>query len=99
MLVELEVGHLFDAAVISGVEGVEKPDPRIYEIAIERVKVPPEGAVHVGDSVVLDVKPALSVGMKAILLDRAARYVNVDLGDVPRISSLEELPPAVAKFS
>ncbi|MGH2694170.1 MAG: HAD family hydrolase [Actinomycetota bacterium] len=98
MLVELEVGHLFDAAVISGVEGVEKPDPRIYELAIARVKVPAEAAVHVGDSVVLDVRPALSVGMKAVLLDRAARYAQMDLGDVPRISSLEELPPLVANL-
>jgi putative hydrolase of the HAD superfamily len=98
MLVELEVGHLFDATVISGVEGVEKPDPLIYEIAIERVGIRPETAVHVGDSVVADVKPALSVGMKAVLLDRAARYRSVDLGDVPHISSLKELPPLIANL-
>jgi putative hydrolase of the HAD superfamily len=98
MLVELEVGHLFDAAVISGVEGVEKPDPRIYEIAIARVGVKPESAVHVGDSVAADVRPALSVGLKAVLLDRAARYESVDLGEVPRISSLEELPPLIANL-
>jgi REG-2-like HAD superfamily hydrolase len=98
MLIELEVGHLFDATVISGVEGVEKPDPRIYEVAIERARVVPNAAVHVGDSVVLDVEPALSVGMRAVLLDRVGRYANSDLGTVPTISSLEELPSLVANL-
>jgi REG-2-like HAD superfamily hydrolase len=98
MLIELEVGHLFDATVISGVEGVEKPDPRIYEIAIERAQVSPAAALHVGDSVVLDVEPALKVGMRVVLLDRVGRYADRNLGTVSRISSLEELPSLVANL-
>jgi putative hydrolase of the HAD superfamily len=95
MLVELEVGHVFDVAVISGVVGVEKPDPRIYEIALERAGVSPDRAVHVGDSPSLDVAPATQVGMHAILLDRGGRYPD---HDGPRIDSLEGLPGAVSKL-
>ncbi|MFN2525105.1 MAG: HAD family hydrolase [Actinomycetota bacterium] len=89
ILVELEVGHLFDVSVISGVEGVEKPDPRIYEIALQRAGVLAENAMHVGDSPKLDVEPASSVGISVVLLDRAGRYPEVS----PRITSLEDLPP------
>ncbi|MDQ3646915.1 MAG: HAD-IA family hydrolase [Actinomycetota bacterium] len=89
ILVELEVGHLFDVVVISGVDGVEKPDPAIYELALERAAVAPGAAAHVGDSLSLDVRPAREAGMHAILLDRPGRYPE-EPG--PKIASLEELP-------
>jgi putative hydrolase of the HAD superfamily len=95
MLVELELGHVFDVAVISGIVGVEKPDPRIYEIALDRAGVRPERAVHVGDSPSLDVAPATQVGMHAILLDRAGRHPE---HEGPRIDSLEGLPGSVSKL-
>lgn len=95
LLIELEVGHVFDVAVISGLEGVEKPDPRIYEIALEKAGAEPSAAVHVGDSLSLDVQPAGRVGMKAVLLDRAGRHSEVDC---PTIGSLEELPALLANL-
>lgn len=95
MLVELEVGDLFDVAVISGVEGVEKPDPGIYRLALDRAKVAPEATVHVGDSPGLDVQPAREVGMNVVLLDRHGRYRDER---VARIDSLQELPDVVSKL-
>jgi putative hydrolase of the HAD superfamily len=95
MLVELEVGDVFDVSVISGLVGVEKPDVRIYELAIESAGVPAEETVHVGDSVALDIEPATAAGMRAVLLDRANRHE--DHGG-PRVRSLTELPALVARF-
>jgi putative hydrolase of the HAD superfamily len=95
MLVELEVGHLFDVKVISGVEGVEKPDPDIYRLALQRANAEASKAVHVGDSPGLDVDPSREVGMTPVLLDRHDRYPDVD---VARINSLKELAPLVAKL-
>ncbi|MDQ3619232.1 MAG: HAD-IA family hydrolase [Actinomycetota bacterium] len=95
MLVELEVGHLFDVSVISGLEGVEKPDPAIYRLALERAGVGPENAVHVGDSPGMDMEPAASVGIGGILLDRKGRYHS---RPETRIASLKELPQVVANW-
>lgn len=95
LLVELEVGHVFDFSVISGIEGIEKPDPRIYELALDRAAAPASASVHVGDSVVMDVEPATAVGMRAVLLDRGGTQGEVDC---PSISSLEELPDLISKF-
>ncbi|GAU35261.1 hypothetical protein TSUD_323980 [Trifolium subterraneum] len=51
--------------------GVEKPDPRIYEIALERAgNIAPEETLHIGDSMRKDYEPAKSIGMHALLLDR-----------------------------
>lgn len=95
MLVELEVGHVFDVAVISGIEGVEKPDASIYELALSKAGVPAERAVHVGDSPGLDVAPASSVGIRTVLLDRLGRYAD---HDGHRVASLKELPDLLSKL-
>jgi putative hydrolase of the HAD superfamily len=96
MLIELEVGHLFDVTIISGVAGVEKPDPLIYEIALKEAKVAAGEAVHVGDSPVMDVEPSASVGMRSVLLDRYGRYDSHAQG--ARIQSLQELPELLSKL-
>lgn len=68
---EFVQGSEWDFGVFSGLEGVEKPDPRLYKIALERQgNIAPEEALHIGDSMRKDYLPARSVGMHAILLDR-----------------------------
>jgi HAD superfamily hydrolase (TIGR01549 family) len=95
MLVELEVGHVFDVAVISGIEGVEKPDATIYRRALDKAGVAADRAVHVGDSPGLDVEPARSVGIETVLLDRLGRYVD---HEGHRVASLKELPDLLSKL-
>ncbi|MGH2663519.1 MAG: HAD family hydrolase [Actinomycetota bacterium] len=92
LLEALEVGHYFDVTVISGVEGVEKPDPRIFRIALERAGVEAEHSVYVGDHPVFDVQAASEAGMVAVLVDRRGRHADAD---AIRITSLEDLPAAV----
>jgi putative hydrolase of the HAD superfamily len=43
------LAHHFDAVVSAAEAGVQKPDPRIFTVALERLGVPPERALHVGD--------------------------------------------------
>ncbi|XP_008812446.2 haloacid dehalogenase-like hydrolase domain-containing protein 3 [Phoenix dactylifera] len=67
----LNQGSEWDFGVFSGLVGVEKPDPRIYEIALEKAgNIAPEEALHIGDSMRKDYIPARSVGMHALLVDR-----------------------------
>jgi putative hydrolase of the HAD superfamily len=95
MLIELKAGDIFEISVISGLVGVEKPDTRIYEIALEKAGVAPAAAVHVGDSVRLDAEPAAAVGMRAVLLDRSGGGGD---GKWPTIGTLEELPSLVTNW-
>lgn len=97
LLIELEVGHLFDVTVISAVEGIEKPDPAIYHLGLERAGVAPGDAVHVGDSPVNDAFPAAEVGITPILLDRMDAYGHLE-DRFARIPSLQELPALLANL-
>ena len=89
VLEAVELTSYFPVRVISGVEGVEKPDPRIFEIALERAGVRAEESVYVGDHPDFDVEAARSVGMFPVLVDRRDRYPE---SDAPRVATLDELP-------
>lgn len=63
--------HL-EFVVDSSKVGVEKPDPRIFHLALERAGVAPQDAVYVGDLYSIDVLGARAAGMDAILMDPGA---------------------------
>ncbi len=55
-----------DIVIASAEEGVEKPDKKIFEIALSRAKCKPENAVMIGDRVDNDIVPAKRMGMKTV---------------------------------
>jgi putative hydrolase of the HAD superfamily len=59
------LGHLFDAIVISGDEGMRKPDPEIYVLAVERLGVDPSDTVYV-DDLGFNLGPARALGMATV---------------------------------
>jgi putative hydrolase of the HAD superfamily len=60
------LAELFDATVISGVEGFRKPDPRMYALGAERIGVEPAACVFV-DDLGFNLKPAAELGMATVL--------------------------------
>jgi putative hydrolase of the HAD superfamily len=92
LLERLDIQGFFDVTVISGIEGVEKPDRRIFDIALERVGVDAASSVYVGDNPIFDAQAAQDAGMIPILIDRRGNHVDTDF---TRITSLEDLPAAI----
>ena len=84
----LGLTRFFDAVFDSHVEKVEKPDPRFFEIALERSGSRKETTVHVGDFYEIDVVGARRAGLQAILLDPTG--LNDDR-DCVRVRSLDDL--------
>ena len=85
----LDVRQAFPVRVVSGIEGIEKPDPRIYELALERAGVAADETVFVGDNPEFDVVPPAALGMFAVLVDRRSRHPD---HEGARISDLTQLP-------
>lgn len=88
LLAELGLAEFFAFILPSAEAGVEKPDGRIFSLALQRLGLEPQEVVHIGDRYEADVVGARAVGITPILLDRKgkARYQ-----DVISISSLAEL--------
>ena len=78
---------LLDGVVASAVVGVAKPDPALFEAALEVAGCGPEDAVHVGDSFEKDVLGARAAGIESVLVARD--------GVPPSIQTLAELPALV----
>ena len=76
-------------SITSAEAGAEKPLAPIFLAALERAKVAPEEAMHVGDQYKADVLGAKAVGIAPVLLDREGWHEDVN--DCHRISTLLEL--------
>ena len=72
----------------SFVEGVEKPDPRFFRIALDRSGASPESTMHVGDLYYVDVAGARASGIQPMLIDPFGLYEGYD---VDRVRTLDEL--------
>ena len=72
----------FDIVVESSLEGVRKPNPRIYQIACDRLGVRPEESVFL-DDLGINLKPARAMGMttiKVVDVDQALRDLGAATG-------------------
>jgi putative hydrolase of the HAD superfamily len=65
-----EVMVLFDHVIESAKIGLRKPDPRIYRMMIDALKVDPEKCVYL-DDLGVNLKPAREMGMTTIKVANA----------------------------
>ena len=63
-------GDRFRDIIISENLGVAKPSPEFFQAAIRSIGLPPEEVLYIGDSLKLDVIPAMECGMQVRLIDR-----------------------------
>ena len=65
-IVSLGIAQLVDVVVISEAVGVHKPDPRIFEMTLDRLGCAAADAVMVGDSWATDIEWARAAGLSAV---------------------------------
>lgn len=80
----LGLGECFDVVVDSGKVGVEKPDPRIFQIALDATGVRADRTLHLGDIFATDILGARRSGIRYGLIDPYDHYAGRH-DDVPRV--------------
>jgi putative hydrolase of the HAD superfamily len=91
------VAPLFDVALFSSSIGLRKPDPRIYQLALERLDVKPADCLYIGDGDSQELSGAGQVGMHPVLIRLAGEdgtqphLINREEWKEPVISSLHEV--------
>lgn len=85
----LELGRYFDVIVDSFLEGVEKPDPRLFLTAVMRANASATATLHIGDLYHVDVVGARAAGMPALLVDPDDLYAAADC---PRVRTVNDVP-------
>ena len=90
------IGKYFDVVASSAEAGCAKPDPRIFNLALEKAGCDPSDAVMVGDRLDNDIIPAKKLGMKTVWVRQGfAIYQSIDDENARPdhiVDSIDELP-------
>ncbi len=89
----LGMDTLVDALITSEAVGVLKPDPAIYQVALQRLRASPAQTVMVGDNWSADVLGALAVGIRPVWLNRCGTAPLL-----PHVAELTSLEPLEVAF-
>jgi REG-2-like HAD superfamily hydrolase len=81
----------FDLVVASLEYGVEKPDPRLFQVVTDHFAVEPNDVLHIGDHLEDDFEGAKRFGMRAALIDRSRAETSE-----PWLSDLRHIEEAYA---
>jgi putative hydrolase of the HAD superfamily len=82
------IAGCFESITDSGIVGVEKPRPEIFEAALATMRARAHESLYVGDVYSVDYLGARNAGMQAVLFDVAGAYRDREL---PRVESLQQL--------
>jgi putative hydrolase of the HAD superfamily len=85
------IGVEIECVVDSGNVGVMKPDPRIFEVAIDLLGLHADRIWYVGDMPAIDVVGARRAGIKPILMDPLGLHLDAEYERIPSLSGLAEL--------
>lgn len=85
------IRHYFDSITISGEVGIGKPDPKIFDTALQALGSSVEDTLMVGNSLGRDVAGAQKFGMRAVWVNRTGATRKIDVEPYAEITSLEEL--------
>ncbi len=89
--------QLFEVIVISGAVNKRKPNPEIFDLALEKMQLDATDVAFVGDTVDADVKGAKDMGMKSVYIDRRPQKGLEEYPPDYTIKTLNELPSIFEK--
>jgi HAD superfamily hydrolase (TIGR01549 family) len=98
------ISRFFMVRVISSEFGIEKPDPRIFQLAMDLAAVScPKDCIMVGDRLDTDIRPANALGMKTIRTTNSLFRLQEPMCQLERptytVANLGEIPYVVKRIS
>ena len=86
-----ELNKYFDPIIISSEVQCKKPDPEIFELALEQAGVSAGECLYVGDNYYDDAVGSRTVGMKALILNRFGKLGVEEIEDCPIIEHISQI--------
>jgi len=87
----LGIAPLFDVIVVSGDEGVRKPDRHIFDVLLNRLGTSPQETLYVGDSHAMDIVGAKRAKMCSVWVNRENKRNIQDIQPDVEIAEITEL--------
>lgn len=86
-----EIAPYFSHIIVSGAFGKGKPDPSIFDFALEKCGVSPEEVLMVGDNLMTDILGSSRVGMRSVWINRENTPQDDEVKATYEIENLREL--------
>ena len=91
VLERLDLDRYFSFLVVSAEAGCEKPNEKIFRMAVDRAETPIERILYIGDYPEEDILPAERIGLDALLIDRYEKYTRYRLPSIRRLTDVPGL--------
>ena len=85
------LAKFFDVIIDSHVVGVEKPNPKIFQLALDALEVPPEEAMYAGDIYAIDMLGARAAGITGKLIDQHGMYHWIEHPKIRHVGELHTI--------
>lgn len=85
-----KIGHYFETITNSEMAGVKKPNPLIFEFALQSANAKKESSIMIGDCIDADVRGALNCGLDAILFSESALETAPHIKQISHLSQLKK---------
>lgn len=96
---QLELEHYFDHVVTFQDTGARKPDPKPFQVALERMQLSPDQVLMVGDWPDRDVVGASRVGIRTVHARYGDTFDTVESGADYDIQTIRELVPIIDELN
>jgi FMN phosphatase YigB (HAD superfamily) len=96
LFAHLDIARHFDLVVDSGKLGIEKPDPRIWQVALAAFPTAADRVLHLGDTWATDTIGAERLGYRTALIDPHGFY-DARHPSVPRVTGVVEVARAIVR--
>ncbi len=81
----------FDHCIISSEIGINKPNPEIFNLAMQKANVEPQACIYVGDNYYDDAVGSGEAGMRALIINRFGNLGVEEIDDAPIIQNLAQI--------
>lgn len=89
-LKKAKIGHYFDTVTNSEMVGVKKPNPKIFQHALQLANANPEHSVMVGDNYEADILGALNIGLDAICFNYHNESLDENIKQIDKLIHLKK---------
>jgi putative hydrolase of the HAD superfamily len=103
-ILRLRLQDFLDDTIITEEVGMRKPNPKLFELALNRLSVKAKEIIYIGDNYERDIVPCIELGIRTVLVHRGGKYDKVQFGKKQKppdyqLKNLKELIPIIKEIN
>ncbi len=103
-ILRLRIQDFLDDIVITEEVGMRKPNPKLFELALNRLNVKTTETIYIGDNYERDIVPCIELGIRTVLVHKGGKYDKGQFGKKQKppdyqLKNLKDLIPIIKEIN